>query len=98
MSEKKTYESTKLKDQKGCLCLSRSIYTLIIVGLWSMMIYKIYLCFQKFYSGNTYEEVKAAGQETTSFPDLTICSAMAGGLREGILEVKSQRKNSTHCH
>ena len=56
--------------------------------LWAVLTSQIYKCFEKFLSEPTYFDVQLKDQRNAPFPDLTICSAMAGGLKTGVLKVK----------
>ena len=52
-----------------------------------LLVYEIGICFQKFFSYPTYYETENLHQSKSKFPDVTICSAIPGGVGSVILKV-----------
>ena len=54
---------------------------LAVLGFW------IYVCLQKYLSEPTHFETKNLGQFSAKFPDITVCSNVYGGMKDGVLQV-----------
>ena len=63
------------------------LLTAIQLALLAVLGYQIYVCLQKYLSEPTHFETKNLHQNSAKFPDITICSAVYGGLKGEVLKV-----------
>ena len=63
------------------------LLTAIQLALLAMLGFQIHLCLQKYLSEPTHFETKNLNQFSAKFPDITLCSAVYGGLNGKVLQV-----------
>ena len=54
---------------------------LAVLGFW------IYACVQKYLSEPTHFKTENLRQFSAKFPDITVCSNVKGGMKDGVLQV-----------
>ena len=63
------------------------LLTVIQLALLAALGFQIYVCLQKYLSEPTHLETKNLQQFSAKFPDITLCSAVYGGLNGEVLQV-----------
>ena len=71
--------------------LLQAAYVTCLIAVWSLLIFEIVLCFQKYEQWPTYHNHTILQQKHAKFPDITFCTAGKHGLKAKVLWVKNMK-------
>ena len=72
---------------RSFIWLMNVLYFLCLATVWFLLMFEIYLCYQKYERWPTYQNKSNVDQKHAPLPDITICAGDNMGLKKDVLEV-----------